>query len=73
MGSVAGAKAASVIYSLIETAKANGLNPTDYLKVVLEQIPTMSPGDSSAYSTLLPWNVTLQPTIDLSSQEKLGI
>jgi len=73
MGSVAGAKAASVIYSLIETAKANGLNPTDYLKVVLEQIPTMSPGDSVAYSTLLPWNVTLQPTIDLSSQEKLGI
>ena len=66
MGSVAGAKAASVIYSLIETAKANGLNPTDYLKVVLEKIPTMSSGDSVAYSTLLPWNVTLQPTTELS-------
>jgi hypothetical protein len=67
MGSVAGAKAASVIYSLIETAKANGLNPTDYLKVALEKIPTMSPGDSAAYSTLLPWNITLQPTIEIPS------
>jgi hypothetical protein len=56
MGSVAGAKAASVIYSLIETAKANGLNPESYLRYVLERIPSMNVED---YHQLLPWNVTL--------------
>ncbi len=56
MGSVAGAKAASVIYSLIETAKANGLNPEAYLRYILEQIPSMREED---YPRLLPWNVTL--------------
>jgi transposase len=56
MGSVPGAKAASVIYSLIETAKANGLNPEAYLRYVLERIPSMNTED---YHQLLPWNVTL--------------
>ena len=56
MGSISGAKAASVIYSLIETAKANGLNPEAYLRYVLERIPSMKAQD---YHQLLPWNVTL--------------
>lgn len=56
MGSVAGAKAGAVIYSLIETAKANGLNPEAYLRYVLEHIPSMNAED---YHQLLPWQVIL--------------
>ena len=58
-GSVAGAKAASVIYSLIETAKANGLNPEEYLTCVLKNIPTTTP---DMHLTLLPWNIIHLPS-----------
>lgn len=34
-----GAKASSVIYSIIETAKENGLKPFEYLKFIFETIP----------------------------------
>lgn len=56
MGSVAGAKAGAMIYSLIETAKAHALNPEAYLRYVLERIPSMKAED---YHQLLPWHVTL--------------
>jgi len=37
--SVAGAKASANLYSLVETAKANGLEPYAYLKEVFTQLP----------------------------------
>ena len=61
MGSVGGAKSASVIYSLIETAKANGLNPTLYLTRLLEEMPRTPP---DLYSTLLPWNMINPPVLE---------
>lgn len=36
---VAGARASAGLYSLIETARANGLNPYDYLKLLFEKLP----------------------------------
>lgn len=39
--SVKGAKASAVIYSLVETAKANGLSSRDYLEIVLENLPSL--------------------------------
>ena len=66
MGSVEGAKAASVIYSLIETAKANGLNPEEYLTCVLKNIPTTTP---DMIHTLLPWNVELPVATDVPAGE----
>lgn len=50
-----GAHASAVLYSLCETAKANGLVPFDYLKYLLEQMATQ-PTD---LDYLLPWNVAL--------------
>jgi len=38
-GCVKGAKASSVIYSLIETAKSYDLNPYDYLRDILIELP----------------------------------
>ncbi|GHV66181.1 transposase [Spirochaetia bacterium] len=56
-GSPEGAKTACTLYSLIETAKANNLNPYRYLKTVFEKVPTLVPGDD--WGQLLPWNITL--------------
>ncbi len=56
MGSPEGARAAAAIYSLIETAKANGLNPAEYLTHIFSQIPVTTEGN---LISLLPWNVKL--------------
>lgn len=37
-----GAEASAGIYTLIETAKANGLNPWKYIKFILSDIPGTS-------------------------------
>jgi transposase len=55
--SQAGAVASANLYSLVETAKANGMNPYDYLRYVFTELPNL-PADLSMDS-LLPWNVDL--------------
>ena len=40
MGSDAGGERAAAIYSLVETAKLNGLEPWAYLRDVLDRLPT---------------------------------
>ncbi|MDB6015092.1 MAG: transposase [Gammaproteobacteria bacterium] len=56
-GSDDGGDRAAAIYSLIGTAKLNGLNPEAYLRYVLERI-----GDHAINKVdeLLPWNVLAQ-------------
>jgi transposase len=49
-----GAEASATFFSLIETAKANGLEPYAYLKYVFEQLPLTAEKD---YTRLLPGNV----------------
>ena len=53
MRSASGAQASAATYSLIETAKANGLSPFEYLQFVFETLPTLSEDDD--FDTLLPW------------------
>jgi hypothetical protein len=53
---VAGAKASANLYSLIETAKANGLNEYAYLRYVFTELPKL--GANNDPDALLPWNVT---------------
>ncbi len=47
--------ASAVIYSLIETAKANGLEPYHWLRQVLRELPAAKTVE--AVEALLPWNV----------------
>lgn len=49
---VDGAKASAALYSLIETAKANGLNPSEYLKMLFEKFPFAETDEQ--LKTLLP-------------------
>jgi transposase len=55
-----GARASAVIFSIIETAKENGLNPYAYLNYLFEQLPNLESRDDSTIDQLLPWNVKLQ-------------
>jgi len=52
-----GAKASAIIYSLIETAKANGLEPYAYLRHVLQYIGAADTVEQ--IEALLPWLIRL--------------
>ncbi len=52
-----GAKASAVVFSLIETAKENGLNPFDYLIRVFVNAPSMDVRDDcDVLDSLMPWS-----------------
>ena len=51
----AGAKASALLYSLVESAKANGKEPYAWLCYVLERLPLAQTADD--YEALLPWNI----------------
>ena len=55
---VQGAKASANLYSLIETAKANNLEPYQYLKQIFTTLPTAESVED--IEALLPWNINLQ-------------
>ena len=55
--SEAGAGASAVMYSIVETAKANNLKPYDYFEYLLTEIPKhMEDHDTSFCEDLLPWS-----------------
>jgi transposase len=54
-----GAKASAMIYSVVETAKMNKLNPFNYLKYLFEQLPNTRLGSPDALDHLLPWSEIL--------------
>ena len=58
MGSKKGAKAAANIYSMIETAKLNDINPEGYMKFVLEHKTDATNAD--LLKSLMPWNAKIE-------------
>lgn len=54
---VAGANASANLYSLVETAKAGGIDPYHYLEALFKALPRARTADE--YESLLPWNITL--------------
>jgi transposase len=54
-----GADASAVIYSIIETAKENGLNPFPYLQYLFEQLPNVDIKDPGILKRYLPWSEEL--------------
>ena len=54
--SVKGAEAIATWYSIIETAKLNGLEPYFYLKYLLTQLPIYQ-RDQKDIEELMPWRV----------------
>ncbi|MDD4519172.1 MAG: transposase domain-containing protein, partial [Limnochordia bacterium] len=48
-----GANASAVTYSVIESAKENGLKPYEYLEYLLERLPNATSQDLAKF---LPWS-----------------
>ena len=59
-----GAKTSAIIYSIVETAKANNLKPYNYVQYLLEEIPKhMNDTNCSFLENLLPWSENLPAEI----------
>jgi transposase len=58
LGSDAGGERAAVLYTILETAKLNGLNPEAYLAGVIERMAKGHP--INRLTELLPWNCNKQ-------------
>ena len=57
--SIRGAQASACIYSIVETAKANGIKTYDYLNLLLEEIPPRledNDNNPNFIQDLLPWS-----------------
>ena len=52
-----GAKATAILYTLVETAKANKVDPYYYLKYLLDNMPAhMDDHDRSFLDNMMPWS-----------------
>lgn len=68
-----GAHTSAIIYSLVETAKLNGVNPYYYLRYVLEKmssLPSLENLDEPVLEDLMPWSSQLQDAIQAYEKEK---
>ena len=63
--SVAGANASAVMYSLMQTAIANGVEPYTWLRRVMRELPAATTVEQ--VEALLPWNCRLTDEIDAIS------
>lgn len=66
----AGANASVIVFTVLETAKANGLNPETYLNHLLTVLPErFASGPQVAVDDLLPWTEKMQISFRVSAVE----
>ena len=66
-----GAKASGILYSMTETAKANGLKVYDYLKYVLEEMLEHEGQITKEYlKTIVPWSASLPERLKVNTDKK---
>lgn len=55
-----GADTSAVLYSIVETAKENGIQPLPYLTHLFERLPNMRVSSNTSLDELLPWHPSIQ-------------
>lgn len=56
-----GARASAMLYSIVETAKANGINTYQYLELLLTELPKhVEDKNLSFLDDLMPWSSRVQ-------------
>ncbi len=70
-GSPEGASASAAVYSIVETAKANGLNPYEYLRYIFKYLPGVCFNEEPGFlEEFLPWNPDVQSFCNKSKSDK---
>jgi len=66
----AGAESSAVMYSIIETAKANGVNVYHYLTFLLEKLPHLD-GTDESFESICPWNEAVKEEVEKRIQSSM--
>lgn len=65
-----GAEASAIVYSVVESAKANGVEPCAYLQHVLLQLPYLGKTHShQELESLMPWASDIQQKFGLKNSD----
>ena len=65
-----GANASVIVFTVLETAKVNGLNPEAYLNHLLTVLPErFASGPQTVLDDLLPWTEEMQKSFRVSDEE----
>jgi len=69
-----GATASAMIFSMIETARANGVKPFEYLTHLLKTLPNVDVKDNSVLDSLMPWSENIpnycKLVVDVSKEKE---
>ena len=65
-----GAKASSVMYSIMETAKENGLHPYQYVKFLLEKLPNATTAELESF---LPWSESIPDYCKIPAKKEADV
>lgn len=63
--------ASAVIYSLVETAKANDLNVLQYLRYLLDELPKTDMTEET-FERYLPWNPNVKTEMEERAKKLLA-
>ena len=63
--SINGASASAISYSIVLTARENGLDPYDYLVCLLKGLPNSNVKDQDVLDSFLPWSESIQASCKL--------
>lgn len=64
-----GAQGSAIIFSIIETAKENGLKPYKYLEYLFEQLPNVDTSNIEVIDSLLPWSEALPESCRMPNKD----
>lgn len=67
--STSGANSSAISYSLVETAKENGLNPFFYRKYLFEELPQLDMSANLEIDHLMPWSKDLPADCYIQSKK----
>ena len=68
-----GAESSAIVYTLVETAKTNGIDPYEYLMLVLSMLPYL--GKSLAHEELeklMPWHPAVRHREHIQNEPTAG-
>ena len=68
-----GATASAITYSIIETAKANNLNPFYYLTYLFEKLPNIDLENINELDRLLPWSDSIPENCKVPNKDQDNI
>lgn len=65
-----GADASAIAYSIVESAKENGLKPFEYIQFLLKSMPNLNIKDQNVLDSFLPWSDAIPDSCRINTLPK---